>query len=157
MASVGMNESLSAQAYQLTATPYPAVVNGLALLATPMVSPQMSATAGMTSPASSAKGVMKNVLSMPSSRNSTRTIGPSNKAAMLFGGAQLLGAYIINDGDLENGAGFVTAWSALYMIVSGKGSVKALRYGRVWPLALSTLALGNTVLYGRRFLFSDFK
>lgn len=55
MASVGKNESLSAQAYQLTATPYPAVVNGLALLATPMVSPQMSATAGMTSPASSAK------------------------------------------------------------------------------------------------------
>lgn len=154
MASTTGNKGSVSQVYDLTATPVPALVNGLALLATPVVSPQISGNAQMTSPASSAKGVVKNILT--SSKNTTKAVGPSAKAAWLFGGAQLLGAYIINDGDLENGAGFVTAWSALYMIVSGKGSISALKYGRVWPLVLSTMAVGNAALYGKRFLTSDF-
>ncbi|KAL3229133.1 hypothetical protein RNJ44_02220 [Nakaseomyces bracarensis] len=155
MASVGGNKDSSiSKAYDLTATPIPAIVNGLALLTTPAVSPQISGNAQMTSPASSAKGIVKNILT--SSKNTTKAVGPSAKAAWLFGGAQLLGAYMINDGDLENGAGFITAWSALYLIVSGKGSISALKYGKIWPFVLSTMAIGNTALYGKRFLTSDF-
>lgn len=143
------------QFYEFTETPIPAVVNGLALLATPVISPQISGNAQIASPASSTKGMVKNILT--SSKNSTKAVGPSTKGAWLFGGAQLLGAYIISDGDMENGSGFIAAWSALYMIVSGKGSISALKYGKVWPLALSTMAVGSTVFYGKRFLTGDFK
>ncbi|SCV05383.1 LANO_0H06282g1_1 [Lachancea nothofagi CBS 11611] len=131
----------------LSATPYLAMANSLMLLATPVVSPAVSSPIGVGQSGSS----LTRFWSRP------KFVGPSTKTALLFGGAQALGSWIIYDGDLESGSGFLGAWSALYLIVGGRGSVKALRYGRVWPLALSTLALANTAFYTKRFVSGGFK
>ncbi|SCV00854.1 LAME_0G12442g1_1 [Lachancea meyersii CBS 8951] len=130
----------------LSTTPYLAAANSLMLLATPVVSPAVASPVSSTGPSS-----MMRFLSRP------KYVGPSTKTALLFGSAQALGSWIIYDGDLESGSGFLGAWSALYLIVGGRGSVKALRYGRVWPLTLSAMAATSTVLYTKKFVAGGFK
>lgn len=61
--------------------------------------------------------------------------------------------WIIYDGDLANGAGFNFAWSTLYLIVNGTSSVKSLTLGRLNPIGLSMLALGNVGMYGKKFFW----
>lgn len=78
---------------------------------------------------------------------------PTRTSCFAFGATQALGGWIIYDGDLANGAGFTFAWSVLYLIVNGAPSFKSLFAGRVSPLALSTLALGNSVIYGKQFFW----
>ncbi|CEP61362.1 Aim19p LALA0_S03e01156g [Lachancea lanzarotensis] len=130
----------------LSTTPYLAAANSLMLLATPVISPAVE------SPVSSKIG-SSSILRLWSR---PKFVGPSTKTSLLFGSAQALGSWIIYDGDLESGSGFLGAWSALYLIVGGRGSVKALRYGRVWPLTLSAMAATSTALYTRRFVAGGF-
>lgn len=72
---------------------------------------------------------------------------------MLFGVANALGSWIIYDGDVANGSGFTFAWSALYTIVNGRPSFRSFLQGRVSPVALSILALGNAGIYGKQFFW----
>ncbi|SCU89737.1 LAFA_0E20472g1_1 [Lachancea sp. 'fantastica'] len=130
----------------LSSTPHLAAANSLMLLATPVVSP---AVASPVASKTGTSGIFQ-LWSRP------KFVGPSTKTSLLFGAAQALGSWIIYDGDLESGSGFLGAWSALYLIVGGRGSVKALRYGRVWPLTLSALAATSTALYTKRFVSGGF-
>ncbi|SCU88633.1 LADA_0E11254g1_1 [Lachancea dasiensis] len=132
--------------YNLSSTPYPAALNAAMLLATPMISPAALSPIGA---GQSHTGIFR-VWSRP------KFVGPTTKTALLFGAAQAVGSWIVYDGDVESGSGFLGAWSALYLIVGGRGSIKALRYGRVWPLALSSAALSNTVVYTKRFVSGGF-
>ncbi|CAI4402311.1 ALI_HP2_G0021580.mRNA.1.CDS.1 [Saccharomyces cerevisiae] len=136
--------------YALTRTPYPALANAALLTSTPVLSPSFKVPPTQ-SPA----------LSIPMSRvfskSSTARIGITTKTALFFSTMQAIGAYMIYDNDLENGAGFIATWSALYLIVGGKKSFSALRYGRTWPLVLSSVSLANAVLYGQRFLATGFQ
>lgn len=78
---------------------------------------------------------------------------PTRASCFLFGGVNALGGYIIYDDDVTNGAGFTFAWSTLYLLVNGRSAVKSLLGGRVSPLALSVLALGNAGIYAREFFW----
>lgn len=131
-----------------SATAYPAALNSLMLLATPQVSPAVESPVSVAQRASTSR--LFNALSKP------KYLGPSNRTAWLFGAAQGLGAWIIYDGDLESGSGFLAAWSTLYLIVGGRGSVKALRYGKVWPLLVSSVTGVNALMYGKRFIAGGF-
>lgn len=134
--------------YKYTGTPYPAVLNSLLLLATPRVSPATESPVSVVQRTSSSRLV--NAFSKP------KYLGPSNRTAVLFGAAQALGAWMIYDGDVESGSGFLAAWSTLYLIVGGRGSIKALRYGKVWPLLVSSVTGANAFMYGRRFIAGGF-
>ncbi|QLL30404.1 hypothetical protein HG536_0A02210 [Torulaspora globosa] len=134
--------------YKYTGTPYPAALNSLLLLATPQVSPATPSPVSVVQRASSSRFV--NALSRP------KYLGPSSRTALLFGAAQALGAWMVYDGDVESGSGFLAAWSALYLIVGGRGSVKALRYGKVWPLLVASVTGANAFMYGRRFIAGGF-
>ncbi|KAL6454353.1 HHT21 histone H3.1/H3.2 [Candida maltosa Xu316] len=79
---------------------------------------------------------------------------PTPLSCFLFGGASLLGSWMMYDGDPVNASGFNFAWSTLYLIVNGKSAFSSLFKARVTPLALSGLALFNAGLYGREFLWS---
>ncbi|RLV91043.1 Altered inheritance of mitochondria protein 19 mitochondrial [Spathaspora sp. JA1] len=79
---------------------------------------------------------------------------PTRVSCYGFATANLLGAWIIYDGDPVVGAGFTFAWSILYLIVNGGASVKSLFRGRISPIGLSLLTLGNTAIYGNKFLWS---
>lgn len=78
---------------------------------------------------------------------------PSRVTCFTFGAAHLLGGWILYDGDIPNGAGFNFAWSTLYLLVNGKSSVKSLVQGRLNPVGLSILAIGNVGLYGKEFFW----
>lgn len=60
---------------------------------------------------------------------------------------------MVYDGDETNGAGFTFAWSTLYLIVNGRASLRSLVSGRVTPMSLSLLALGNAGIYGKAFFW----
>lgn len=137
--------------YALTKTPYPALANAALLASTPVLSPSLKVPPVKKSPAFSIP------MSRVFSRSSTPRVGISAKTALFFSTMQAIGAYMIYDNDLENGAGFIATWSTLYLIVGGKKSFSALRYGRTWPLVLSSLSLANAVLYGQRFLATGFQ
>lgn len=79
---------------------------------------------------------------------------PTRASALTFGITNLLGGYMIYDGDVSNGAGFGFAWSTLYLIVNGTSGLKSLVRGSVAPLGLSVLALANVGLYGKQFFWS---
>lgn len=136
--------------YALTRTPYPALANAALLASTPVLSPSFKVPPTQ-SPALSI------AMSRVFSKSSTARIGITTKTALFFSTMQAIGAYMIYDNDLENGAGFIATWSALYLIVGGKKSFNALRYGRTWPLVLSSVSLANAVLYGQRFLATGFQ
>lgn len=81
------------------------------------------------------------------------TARPTKTSCYLFGAAHLLGGWIVYDGDITNGAGFNFAWSTLYLIVNGRAGLKSVIHGRVNPMALSILALGNAGTYGKKFFW----
>lgn len=134
--------------YSYTDTPFPAILNSSMLFMTPIISP------AVVSPISVAERSVGSRIFNSFTR--PKYMGPTTKVALLFGSAQALGAWMIYDGDLESGCGFISAWSSLYLIVGGRGSLKNLRYGKVWPLLLSTVSLGNAMLSGRRFISGGF-
>ncbi|AQZ14360.1 AIM19 (YIL087C) [Zygosaccharomyces parabailii] len=137
-------DSLLSTIYGYTTTPVPGIINAALLLSTPLVSEQMQNPANAIERASRFRAV--NVLTRP------QYLGPSKKVALLFGGANALGAWMIHDHDLESGAGFLAAWSTLYLVVGGRGSIKALKYGKFWPLVLAVGSGANAMLYTRRFI-----
>jgi hypothetical protein len=65
-----------------------------------------------------------------------------------------LGGWIMYEGDIESGSGFITAWSSLYLVVNGRQAFNGIRYGRFWPVMLSGVALGEALLHGKRFFYS---
>lgn len=133
--------------YQWSQTPYLAWMNGAMLLSTPVISP-----ATMT-PAS----VAVQQQSMFAAFTKPKYFGPTKTTALMFGLANALGGYMLFDGDVESGTGFLAAWNTLYLFVGGRGSVKALRYGKIWPLLLTTVSASNAALYGRRFITAGFE
>ncbi|CAR25533.1 hypothetical protein ZYGR_0A00970 [Zygosaccharomyces rouxii] len=137
-------QSFLARLYSHTTTPAPGIANAALLLATPIVSP------GIQNPANAVERAGRVQLLNKFTR--PQYLGPSKRVALLFGGANALGAWIIHDQDLESGAGFLAAWSTLYLIVGGRGSIKAVRYGKVWPLVLTAASGLNALLYSRRFI-----
>lgn len=143
--NVDPNAPVSVQLYQYTKTPYPAWVMSAMLLATPLVYNQPKATI-QTTTGGTLGSVFKNA--------SKSKVGPSPASSLLFGGAMALGGWIIRDGDVDSGTGFITAWSTLYLIVNAKSSLNGLRYGKVWPLLLSGIAGINAYNHGKRFFFN---
>ncbi|CCF60198.1 hypothetical protein KAFR_0J01310 [Kazachstania africana CBS 2517] len=143
-----ITKSYAAQLYDYSRTPYLSLINSAAILVSPIISPPVDIA--ITSNGKS-RLLFKNLSSQ------TRRIGLTGKNALLFGTAQALGSWMIYDDDVESGSGFIMAWSTLYMIVNGKGSLRAItRYGRTWPFVLSCMATGNALLYGRRFISGQF-
>lgn len=151
--------------YQLSATPYPVLFQGGMLLVTPYLSPQWPLqTMASNETLAHRSGVDHANLSFrvqgrlgPFARTkSLQNIGLSGRNALLFGAASIAGAWMIYDDDLESGSGFTAAWSALYLLVNGKRSVQWLKFNKKWPLLVSTVALTNTAIYGRRFLTGGF-
>lgn len=133
--------------YQWSQTPYLAWLNGAMLITTPVVSPATQ------TPVS----VMAQKQSMFSAFTRPRYFGPTKTLSLMFGLANAIGGFMIYDGDLESGTGFLAAWNSLYLLVGGRGSVKAMRYGKVWPLLLTTVSASSAALYGRRFVASGFQ
>lgn len=136
--------------YGLTKTPYLSAFNMLMLLSTPMISP------ALVDPTILNKSLTFNKNSLKSFLFNSKYIGPTNKSCILFGMAQGLGSWMISDDDIESGSGFLFAWSTLYLVVSGKNSLRALKYGKVWPLGLSGVSLMNSLLFGKRFVSCQF-
>lgn len=144
---VDPNASTFQQLYRYSATPYPALIQSALLLVTPLVSsPQRQSVA----PHSTAGGAGSFV-----SSSKINQIGPSPLSSLLFGSAFALGSWIIYDGDVDSGSGFITAWSTLYMIVNGRGSFKGILRGKPLPLVLTGLSGANALIYGRRFFFGS--
>lgn len=78
---------------------------------------------------------------------------PTSLSCIGFGWTYALGGYMVADGAVDEGAGFNTAWLALYLLVNGGASVKqVVTQFRVWPLVLTGLAGGNLAIYGHKFL-----
>ncbi|KAJ8141388.1 hypothetical protein OXX80_011604 [Metschnikowia pulcherrima] len=107
---------------------------------------------GMSSPTAIASKIGSSGGSSSFSKSSTLT-KPTRATCLLFGAANALGSYIIYDGDVTNGAGFTFAWSTLYLIVNGRPSFRSMLRGRMSPVALSVLALGNAGIYGKQFFW----
>lgn len=134
--------SVSSQVDQLSTTPYPAWASSVALL-----------YKGITRPSAISSVNGSSGLSYKFSQ-SLAVAKPSRASCFTFGAANALGGWIIFDGDHLNGAGFTFAWSTLYLIVNGFDSVKSVFRGRVAPVGLSLLALGNAGIYGKKFFWS---
>ncbi|SMN18770.1 similar to Saccharomyces cerevisiae YIL087C AIM19 Putative protein of unknown function [Maudiozyma saulgeensis] len=157
-ASILKEKSLHSRLYELTLTPYIGLTNAACILLSPIISPAEKLTTSAI-PQQSYRTIL------PSSSTRVRElfnvkrkhVGLTTRNALVFGVANLAGSWMIYDDDIEDGSGFLMAWSALFLIVNGKSSLTALRYRMVWPLVLSTMALTNVGLYGRRFITSSFK
>lgn len=78
---------------------------------------------------------------------------PTRVSCFTFGITNLIGSYMIYDNDMEDGAGFTFAWSTLYLLVNGGASIKSMVRGRIAPVGLSILALGNAGIYGKKFFW----
>lgn len=107
---------------------------------------------GLSSPTAIASKVGSSGGSSLFSKSATLT-KPTRPTCLLFGAANALGSWIIYDGDVTNGSGFTFAWSTLYLIVNGRPSVRSMLRGRLSPVALSVLALGNAGIYGKQFFW----
>lgn len=153
--------------YKLSATPYPAVLQSGILLATPYLSPQvpfqliasnnaLAEKAGTIETSGWFSSSLQRGLGSFARTRGVEKVGISSRSALLFGIASLAGSWMIFDDDLENGCGFIAAWSSLYLLASGKSSLKWIKFGKVWPVFVSGLVLGNTVTYGRRYLTGGF-
>lgn len=138
---IDTNAPLVEQFYQSSKTPYPSWAFASLLFPTPLFSKQIALNSS-----SGGYGGSKFL-------SKTKTIGPSPLNSLFFGGAMALGGWIINEGDVEDGSGFITAWTSLYLLVNGTNSLKALAHGKVWPLVLSGVAGGNLYIHGKRFFF----
>ncbi|CDR36870.1 CYFA0S01e05160g1_1 [Cyberlindnera fabianii] len=145
LSKVDSSASFTEQLYQYSQTPYPSWILSGMLLATPFITsqPQAIQIANAQRGGMSFLGAAK------------KRIGPSNLSSLLFGGALALGGWIIQEGDVESGTGFITAWSSLYLVVSGRSMFNGIRYGRVWPVLLATAAGTNAYIHGKRFFFTS--
>ncbi|ODV75823.1 Aim19p CYBJADRAFT_3347 [Cyberlindnera jadinii NRRL Y-1542] len=132
------------QLYASTTTPYPSLLFSGMLFATPLITSQPEAVTRMNA------DVNRGVLFKTAKR---LRVGPTTVSSVLFGSAMALGSWIMFEGDVESGSGFITAWSSLYLIVNGRQMFNGLRYARVWPVVLSSVALGEAVLHGKRFFY----
>ncbi|ODV60632.1 Aim19p ASCRUDRAFT_16638, partial [Ascoidea rubescens DSM 1968] len=122
------------RAYQYTATPYPAWFSSVSIFLTPFIN--------------------RKILSHRVKENKATTklmIPVGTFSSIFYGSAFALAGFIIQDGDVTNGAGFTFVWSTLYLLVHGRKSLAGLRYGQPWPLFLATTLAGNAILHGRRF------
>lgn len=133
----------SQQLYEYSQTPYPSWIFSSLLLSTPLILKQPVAT---TIPTNKATGFFKGSQKI--------RIGPSPLNALLFSSAFALGGWIIFDGDVESGSGFVTAWSSLYLIVNGRSALAGLKYGKPLPLLLTAIAAENAFIHGKRFFYT---
>ncbi|KAK6202932.1 uncharacterized protein RJT21DRAFT_23123 [Scheffersomyces amazonensis] len=80
---------------------------------------------------------------------------PTPKTCFSFGAINLLGAWLVYDGDEINGAEFNCVWSSIYLLINGKSSITSLiRGGNVTPAGISSLALFSTVIYGQSIISS---
>ncbi|KAH3901253.1 Aim19p SCDLUD_002742 [Saccharomycodes ludwigii] len=144
--------------YDYSSTPYPAWGAAGLYLSMPIISPAITQPIAVTS---SLKNKLMGKVITPSSFNTAsegyvlKSIGPSIKNCLLFGGCLALGGYIVYDGDLESGSGFIGAWSTLYLIVNGKKSINCLKYSKFIPIVGTVFALNNALTYGRRFIMGD--
>lgn len=134
------SDSISTKIYSTTTTPILPWTFATSLLATPLISKQIV--------------LQQQSKSLLTKQLSTVKIGPSPVNSVFFGGAMALGGWIINDGDVEDGAGFMTAWSTLYLIVNGKSTFNCVKHGKVWPVVLTSMALTNGYFFGERFFFA---
>lgn len=141
-----MSTNSTMSLYDLSKYPFLPWINSVMLMSTPKISPAVQ------TPSS----IVAQQQSIFSAFTRPKYFGPSTKIALLFGVANGLGGYMIYDGDMESGSGFLAAWNALYILVGGRGSIKALKYGKAWPLLLTVTAGTNGVLYTRRFINSGF-
>ncbi|CUM67497.1 uncharacterized protein PRCAT00005196001 [Priceomyces carsonii] len=126
---------------QLSGSPYPAWVLGATLL-----SKGLLVSRPMSYPLGTSGGSFK-------LHQKLVTAKPTRASCLTFGVAQMLGGWIIYDGDVSNGAGFTFAWSTLYLLVNGKSSLHSFFKGRVSPLGIGLLAVGNATIYGKRFFW----
>ncbi|ODQ66403.1 hypothetical protein NADFUDRAFT_82233 [Nadsonia fulvescens var. elongata DSM 6958] len=81
---------------------------------------------------------------------STPKFRPSKLSIAGFGAAAALGGFVIFDGSVVDGAGFCSAWSALYLLVNGTAGLKSLR---PLPILSTGLATVCAVAYGKTFFF----
>lgn len=139
------SKSVAQQLYDATLTPYPAWGLAAALLATPLATSQPQAVQIRNAQAGSGY--------LFSAAKKRLHVGPTTVSSVLFGGAMALGGWISSQGDVESASGFITAWSSLYLIVNGRQAFNGIRYGRLWPVFLSTAALGEAYFHGKRFLY----
>ncbi|ODV67054.1 hypothetical protein HYPBUDRAFT_166954 [Hyphopichia burtonii NRRL Y-1933] len=136
-----LTQNLQKQVSNLSNTPYPAWV-----FASLLLFKGISHQKPIESISGSSGGSYQFAKSLAGSK-------PSRASCFTFGLTHLLGGWIIFDGDVLNGAGFNFAWSSLYLIVNGTSSIKSIAGGRVSPLGLSLLALGNAGIYGKKFFW----
>ena len=74
---------------------------------------------------------------------------PSTPQVALFTAFSALGGFMIYDNDPTNGSAVVGVWSLLYFMANVKKSMWNLK---LYPQALTSLALVNSVFYGGKFL-----
>lgn len=144
-------KSTLSRLYDFTITPYVGIANAACIMASPIISPAMKLSEVAIVQQSSNRKILPGLLSKRRAH-----VGLTSKNALLFGAANLVGSWMIYDDDIEDGSGFMMAWSTLFLIVNGKNSLTALKYRKTWPLLLSSLAIANLGLYGRRFISRDF-
>lgn len=73
---------------------------------------------------------------------------PSRMSCAGFGGAHLLGALMLYDGDVKNGSGFLAVWGWLYGLVhSGSYLKQPGLYPKVAGLLATASAAGYTLLF----------
>lgn len=137
---------LRAKADELSVLPYPSLLLGSALMLQGINTVPAAAMAVNTAGQGSG--------SLFKFGNKIAKAGPSRLSCFMFGGANLLGSWIMYDGEKSNAAGFNFAWATLYLIVNGRSSVKSVLRGRISPLALSLLATGNAAIYGKKFFWN---
>lgn len=144
-------KSTLSRLYDFTTTPFVGMANAACIMASPIISPPIRLSEAATLQQSNNKNILPGLLSSRKVH-----VGLTSKNALLFGAANLVGSWMIYDDDLEDGSGFIMAWSTLFLVVNGKNSLTALKYRRAWPLLLSSLAVANVGLYGKRFISRDF-
>lgn len=129
-------------------TPYPSLANATLLMLTPAISPSLTVETPIGY--KNRTSLLFNKLLGPK----RAIIGSRTPTCFLFASSQLLGSYLVTQ-DYLSGSGFCLSWSALYLLVAGKGNIHyALRYGRFWPLLLSSVASVNCIGYGSGFMRS---
>lgn len=122
----------------LSISPYPALVFGNILI----LKGALQSSASLAVNGSTGSTLIK-----------SQKLQPTRISCFGFGATQLIGAWLMYDGEPVNAAGFNFAWLSLYLIVNGRSSFKSIFRGRVSPLGLSILALGNSVIYGGEFFW----
>ncbi|ODV94891.1 hypothetical protein PACTADRAFT_50743 [Pachysolen tannophilus NRRL Y-2460] len=139
--------SIYDQINSLATTPYPAAFFASSLFITPMVKDQRIPAPVATSLTSSLTS--RFIRPTSSALPTTISSNPTLLSCLLFGGFFGLGSFMINDNDLINGSGVISAWSALFCMVNFK---RCIRSYKLWPKFLVSQALFNGFIYGRNFI-----